>query len=172
MTIEKILMDYWPIVSAVAFGMGASIWWASRMTIKMSNVEIGIKEIKQSINDLQGRPVASSQSPVHLNDFGKEISKSSGAEEIAAKCVQHIKIASNMNAYQIQQRCFDYAQNELLPNLTEKERGILETLAYEKGVSLQTILRVIGFDIRDAKLRELKIDDVEIDKHVSDVTPA
>ncbi len=56
MTIEELLMDYWHIVSAGVVAFGTSIWWASRMTIKMSSIEIGISDIRQSLNELIDHP--------------------------------------------------------------------------------------------------------------------
>ncbi len=176
MTIEQLLTDYWHILSAiVAFILGAT-WWAASTHGKVNWLADDVKGIKTSIKDIEKsievistnirkNEVSASKSPSQLNEHGIKISEGINGKEFVKKHLNAINYNNEMNEYQIQQACFDYAQSELIDKISIEEHKALEMVAYNQGASIQTVLTVLGFDLRDAKFKELGIDTAVIDKH-------
>ncbi len=184
--IEQLLTDYWRVILVI----GGMIWWASSINTKMKGfnhrfdaidkkfdtIDGEFKDIKKSIGiietsigvistNIRKNEVSASKSPSQLNETGIKISEGINGKEFVKKHLNAINYNNEMNEYQIQQACFDYTQSELIDKISIEERKALEMVAYNQGVSIQTVLTVLGFDLRDAKFKELKIDTAVIDKH-------
>ena len=169
MTIEQLLTDYWHILSAiVAFILGAT-WWVASTHLKVNwladdvkGIKISIKDIEKSIEgistNIRKNEVSASKSPSQLNETGIKISEGINGKEFVKKHLNAINYNNEMNEYQIQQACFDYTQSELIDKISIEERKALEMVAYNQGVSIQTVLTVLGFDLRNAKFKSLGID--------------
>ncbi len=143
---------------------------------KFDTINGEFKDIKKSIGiieksievistNIRKNEVSASKSPSQLNEHGIKISEGINGKEFVKKHLNAINYNNEMNEYQIQQACFDYTQSELIDKISIEERKALEMVAYNQGASIQTVLTVLGFDLRDAKFKELGIDTAVIDKH-------
>ncbi len=177
--IEQLLTDYWRVILVI----GGIIWWASSINTKMKGFNHRFDAIDKKFDAIDGRfnkvekeinrigtlitqnNVSASNSPAQLNEHGIKISDGINGKEFVKKHLNAINYNNEMNEYQLQQACFDYAQSELIDKISDEERKALETVAYNQGVPIQTVLTVLGFDLRDAKFKELAIDTAVIDKH-------
>lgn len=103
-----------------------------------------------------GTDIFKATSPVSLTDYGKSLSQEIDAQFLVEKYKEEIKKeTANMNAYEIQQYCFDFAENKVLDDLkkTEVERfNKITELAYQQGVDVEKIMRVLGLELRDSIL--------------------
>lgn len=114
--------------------------------------------------------VTQNESPVSLTKLGKEIGDNVDAEGIASNYIERYKAEhpgwKNMNAYRIQQTCFEFCVEDKLGSLlSEQEQKTLEDDAYQRGIELSNTFRVIGIVMRDKVLKEMGIDVNEVDKH-------
>ena len=123
-----------------------------RNTIKSFMVEIR-NDIKSILLRLPTTPVATSSSPLRLTEFGEKIAKEAHASEIVAPHVtKHFAITGGLVPYDIQEQCDSYVRTQLYPELekTNPEKvKILKKAAYENGVSLEQVFRVLALVMRD-----------------------
>ncbi len=164
--------------------------WQGTVDTKIKNLESGLSDVKSDINSIRGdikdlsdkvinfmtngsRSVRETKSPIQLNDFGTEINNAINdainSDELVKKYAPSIDVSSDENAYQIQQNCFSYTRDVLPKQISDEERNSLETIAYEKGVSMDSIFGVLGVVFRDAKLKEFNKKHDEIDTHDPEV---
>lgn len=179
MTIATLFTDYWAVLIALV----GVIWWASRIdTIvgglgdkfksiddKFKSIDSEFEKINTLLSDIfslvRGNRVDETNSPVRLNDYGRELSEKLNISEFIQVDLKNLKINKTMNPYQIQEACFDYAQAKLINDISPDAREKLEQLAYDEGVEIQKVLRVLGIELRDAKLKELGVNTSNIDQH-------
>lgn len=113
--------------------------------------------------------VSKTESPVSLTEIGKEINDSIDAERIASNYIKYYKKEhsgwQDMNAYHTQETCFEFCSKKLISLLSEQEKKPLEDEAYQRGIDISNIFRVIGIVMRDKMLKEKGIDKKEVDKH-------
>jgi len=121
-----------------------------------------------SIDQNDERPVSTSQSPIRLTEYGTKLADKSQAEAIVKTYADKIEIAPDMNEYQIQETCFDFARLELLDIIKTTERDRIEKLVYDEGISMTEIWRVLGIKMRDYHLAKLGKDVVGIDQPTPD----
>ena len=89
----------------------------------------------------------------------------SGGTAIVEEYKGELDIAEGLNEYQIQQTCVNFALMQLQDLLQPEKLNKLQSTAFNEGVPIQTVLNVIGIELRDAVFRDrgLKVD--QIDKH-------
>ncbi len=89
-----------------------------------------------------------STSPLTLTDYGIEISEKIHAKEIANRYAGKLTAeVKGLNAYQIQEYCFDYCKEKILDDLKMNDQNKYETIhtvAFENGVDIERITRVIA----------------------------
>ncbi|MDD9797993.1 MAG: hypothetical protein OXT03_02630 [Alphaproteobacteria bacterium] len=112
--------------------------------------------------------VSTSQSPIRLTEYGTKLAGKSQAETIVETYADRAEVAPDMNEYQIQQTCFDFARLELLDILETTERDRIEKLAFDEGISITEISRVIGIKMRDYHLTKLGKNVGNIDQQTPD----
>ncbi len=134
---------------------------------RFNKVEKDISRIETLINTVLGlispKPISESQSPVELNELGNEIFAKINGNNLVKNHIDFIEHDDEMNAYQIQQVCFDYAQAELMEKISDEERGTLQKAAFDAGLPIQSILRILGIELRNAKLNALNMNPAAID---------
>ena len=99
-------------------------------------------------------------SPLHLNKLGNEIAEAIKPDTWADTFEETAKsrLSENPSSYEIQETCFEYAQRELLNEMEaiqpemEWERR-LGNVAFDKGVSLNIVLQVAGYVLRNRILK-------------------
>lgn len=179
-TIGQLLTDYWQILAAIgsvffallAFAL-LVVKWVSRTNTRMDGFDTEFKKINELLNTILLRltkPIAQTESPVQLNDYGNTISEQVEAKSIIDKVLSDVPVKSDMNEYQIQQTCFEYANRDLLKSVSAEEKNRVEKLAYDEGIELESVLRVLGIELRDAVLKKFGKNPSQIDQHDPDRT--
>ncbi len=142
----------------------AAIWklgqWKGGMDRFGSSLEDTLKTIQSDIKKIFERlppPVTSTQSPVKLTDFGRSISNDldagKWAEEKAAGLIDGVR---NKQPYEIQEFCFKFANDEEYdPTMVSK---IQTSSAYNHGIDIDQIKRVLAIELRDVFLRVLDLE--------------
>ena len=102
--------------------------------------------------------VAKSTSPRTLTDYGTKLSLEIDAPSLAAHYAAGLrdKIGS-MNAWQIQELCFNHAENEIMNDLQQHDidrYNQITMCACWEGIDLSQIMRVVGLVMRDQLLQQ------------------
>ena len=103
-------------------------------------------------------PVAKSTSPRTLTDYGTKLSLEIDAPSLAAHYAAGLrdKIGS-MNAWQIQELCFNHAENEIMNDLQQHDidrYNQITMCACREGIDLSRVMRVVGIVMRDQLLQQ------------------
>ena len=117
--------------------------------------------VSRQIAGIGGQQYTEASSPMSLNNRGKELSKEMDAARIASKYKEKLVDKAkdeNGGPYQIQESCFDYAANEILQDLEEKDKQTfrhLTDIAYNEGVQVEILMRIVGLVLRDQVLQAI-----------------
>ena len=173
----------WIVISLFAFFLWKASAWKTNVENKLSNVENGLSNIEKVVEKLSkkvdalyniimekyGRSVDQASSPVTLSDYGKDIAGRIDVEKIVSVYADKLhRETKNMNAYQIQEHCFDFCNNKLVKDLEKKNKEFFEKLsevAFADGVDIEKITRVVGIKLRDRVLEMKDIVHAEVDQH-------
>ena len=109
--------------------------------------------------DLQGPNYARS-SPLGLTKRGRKIARKLDARDTVERAIPTILklVPNDATVLEIQNTCFDYAQNDLLDNVGHDEKQKIHRAIYENGGGIDNTLMVYGIMLRDAvfKSRDIK----------------
>ena len=138
----------------------------------MDEIRDDIKNINkrlEKIFHLLPKPIEATTSPRSLTDYGKELSEKIGASEISDTILSEVtEQVKDFNAYQIQEHCFVFSKDELLENLKNDNPDIykkIHDVAFEEGLEIEKLTRVIALELRDKILSDLNKHPSEIDQH-------
>ncbi len=132
---------------------------------KVAVLENTTESISRQMAGVGGRQYTEANSPMSLNDRGRELSKEMGAAEIASKYIAKLVDKARDEEggpYQIQESCFDCAAKEILKDLEEKDKKTfrhLTDIAYKEGVQIEIIMRIVGLVLRDQVLQAIDHED-------------
>ena len=120
----------------------------------MQKVDKHIEKVDKRIDEILRRlpsdPTAST-SPIHLTELGEQISENIDAKAWAAEVAQElIDQTKDMNPFQVQTLSFDYAES-FEPD--DKLLAKMQQSAYEAGINLDGVERVLGVELRDHLLQ-------------------
>ncbi len=102
-----------------------------------------------------GKRVVETASPIALTDYGRSLSELVKARNMASEYIKEVESSlGDANEYQIQEACADFAENKLLNKLKPDDRAFLEMIAYQEGIEISKILRVVGVEMRDLFLEK------------------
>ena len=142
-----------------------TIWGTTITVLQRSAQKIltgFMKEIRDDIKDIFKRlpaVVATAQSPVQLTELGHEIEKEINASTWVVNHIDYIlESIESHTPYHIQERCFEYAQNEFMANIvpdSDTLKDAIERTAFNHGLSLSQVLEVVGIVLRDEVLKRL-----------------
>ncbi len=153
---------YWAIgisISLVIAAIGAA-WrygvWRGKVDSDRTNFQQFMQEVRADIKQILGRlpppPPVSASSPLRLTDLGRQISQDTGAEKWAESAfAELLEEIEGKDPFGIQTIAFDYA-NQFAPSdgLLAKMRNS----AFDNGLDLEGVRRVLGVVLRDLLLRE------------------
>lgn len=184
------IKDYWQIftiIAAVLTSLGFAltililVWrisrYFTRVETRIDGLDKRIDDIWRVLNKILGHfsidqsdegPVSISQSPIRLTEYGAKLADKAQAEAIIETYADKIEVAPDMNEYQIQETCFDFARLELLDIIEKTERDRIEKLVYDEGISMSEISRIFGIKMRDYHLAKLGKNVGNIDQHTPD----
>lgn len=156
----------WTLLLAI-LAVGGLIWkggsWygavnSDRKSFKefMNEVRADIKQIKRDIGNLFGQmgpQTDSSGSPRRLTDFGEAISRNIQAKEWAGKIAPTLddEITGKL-PYEVQDFCFAYVEDRL--SMTVEQEKKTKACAYERGIDVNKVLRVLAIELRDILLEK------------------
>ena len=146
-----------------------------KMETDIEQIKSNVVYIKGMLNLLTNRngrdEMIQAHSPLALTEKGRETATGMGAEAIIAANWEN-KILPKMNCelenknpYDIQQYCLERVPVSPEDFLSSQDLERIKLYAYQKGHPLFSCLKVLGLLIRDAYLREHRIEVSEIDKH-------
>ena len=194
-TVQNLIesLSPWIIIVLVPFIFWQIPVWKTRIESKVENVELRqdklderydksdekYLKLQEKIDDLYklllgaiGPQFLKSGSPLRLTDHGNKISERIAAARIANNCaVKIIDKTVNLNAYEIQEFCFEFCKGKLLEELEKdnfEQYEIIQTVAFEEGVEIEKITRVIAIELRDKILSMKGTAHSEIDEHSPD----
>ena len=137
-----------------------AVWYGSvnsdREVFKTFMVEVrdDLKAIRDDVNRIfriLPRPVAESQSPIQLTDFGKTISRSMSAADWArSQSSSLLERAKNKEEFEVFEICGEHVSN-MFDNNAEFKKKILAA-AYDHGIESERIKRVCQIELRNQLL--------------------
>ena len=155
---------------AVAGGIFAGGKWVGAVNADRTHWQSVIKKLDDGFEKINHRldtllmnwagpgAVAAGASPLALTDLGQTVSREIRAKEIAQSLVPVlVPRLEGKDRYTIQQDCIEYATTEL--TLKQEQDSAFRTVAYETGLSMYEVLRVLGIELRDAVMKALGMDD-------------
>ena len=111
----------------------------------------------------RGKGIYRSDSPVSLSEYGESLSKKIDVKFITDRYKEQLTKKAKkqeMNAYQIQQSCFNFAQNQIPKDLEENSKEQYDQLAdvaFNEGIQIRDLMRVLGLILRDQVLEACDI---------------
>ena len=129
--------------------LAASLLIALLIIASYFDLDEKITKLADRVIKLEGKEVVAGASPLALTDYGAKISELIGGQDFAERYVDKIELPTDANEYVIQKACQDYAKGELFSSLGEQEKNKLEKIAFDEGIELEKVLRVIGIEMRD-----------------------
>ena len=148
-------------LATLIFKAGA---WKSKMDSGMSGTESSMerlrsemrdfmKEIRSDIKKIFNRlsPTTGTGSPISLTKLGKKVSREIDAPEWARrKAPELLDEIAGQSPYFIQEFCMDFCTTKYRPG--DDLKYLLEQCAYDNGIDLDSVLRVLGVELRDRLL--------------------
>ena len=142
----------------------------SSLSEKLSSLSEKVEKVYDVIINRFGHSVEQTSSPITLNNYGKDLSERIDSKTIVNKYVDLLyEQTKNMNAYQVQEHCFLFSKDELLPKLQETDKEYFDkisSVAFDDGIDIEKIARVIGIELRDRILSMHGKLQTEIDDHL------
>lgn len=151
--------------------------WKTRIEDRVESIENRLDKVESRLDDLYrllthsiDRPVVQSSSPLTLTEYGNTISEKVGADQIANHYAQQLLGSiEGLNPYQVQEFCFKYCENNLMGDLKkdefEQRYEVIHSVAYEDGIEINKITRVIAIKLRDALFSISGTSHAELDEH-------
>ncbi len=146
-----------PLIVIVILAIGALFFkfarWTSSVDSDRANLKEFMKEVRGDIKKiLQRLPPASisTDSPLRLTDFGKQLAEEADANKIVDRLYESREIEKEVQGkskYEIQEFCFEYMANKV--ELLDNEAKIIQRCAFNNGISHKDISRVLGIVLRD-----------------------
>lgn len=135
---------------------------------KFSRIEALIDAIEKRLTGLEGRLSGAFQSasPVSLTVFGERLLNDSGLKNYIDTNKQRLFLECRTSykldaAYDVQNAAFKYFDGLVFDEATE---NMLKEFAYQQGVDMSVLRRVGGIYFRNILLKELGMEEKDIDK--------
>ncbi len=160
-------MENWQIILlisgmvSVLIAVGLLLFKAGRWT---GSVDTNIDLLKTAVESIDGKlsrllrlyhdPAVEGFSPLKLTELGERVSDKIGAPDIAIGIARVVsEKVVGMSDYEIQEFAKEYAQSKFEP--TPIQSAALDDCAFQEGIPRDSVLSVIGIELRD-RLIEMK----------------
>ena len=144
------------VVIAMITGLIKIGMWVGAVNVDRKSFNSFMEEIRKDIKKifhLLSTPGTSHDSPLRLNQFGRSLVRKMNMDDwIEAHLDALIHETENKNSYQIQERCFEYAENEFLKHATPDLISKLHDIAFDNGLNMTQLMRIVGIVFRDRVL--------------------
>lgn len=127
-----------------------------KVVSKLNQVARDVVEIQRILAKNSGNQFLQSSSPIQLTKDGEKLFDRVKGPQIVKNHLDKIPIKEDMNAYEIQKTCTDFAILNLIDILPAEEKDAVQLVAYEDGIDLESILHVLGICFRDEVLKSKK----------------
>ncbi len=134
----------------------------------IDRVDKNINRIYNILNKPKTPIEESSSSPISLTEYGVELGEKISVDSLVEKYQNFVNVDASWSEYQIQQHSFDFVESELLSKFSDDDKKLLEKVAFDEGLIVPNLMRVIAIKMRDKKLEGLGRDLVNIDQHTLD----
>lgn len=149
------------VIGRFLIGIGK---WVGSVNSDRKNFKEFMQEIRSKIDDillrLPRKPpsiLLESESPLRLNEKGRELSNELDAAEWAKRTAGQVKDdVEGKEAYDIQEFSFKFAIKDV--NYTNSELGSMRRVAYQNGVFEGDVKMVFAIELRDRLLDMLGLD--------------
>jgi len=126
--------------------------------------------VNQTLGYLRGKDgkegsTFETSSPISLTEYGKNLFDSSAGSEIVHTYKDKIDLEEDMNEYEIQEKCINFALLNLEAVLKPRELDKVQKTAFDAGLPIQTVLHVIGIALRDAIFADRGLSGERVDHH-------
>ena len=130
----------------------------ARLTSSVAGLKSSVAGLESSVAGLKSsvavlvsqKPVEKTQSPTRLNDLGKSISKEIQGKEWAKDVAkQNVEQQRGKQPYDVQKFAFEHAYHF---NYSQEITERMKQSAWENGVPIEIISRVLSLELRDALL--------------------
>ncbi len=151
---------------------------------RMKDIEVNIKNISIDTSNLDfikkfislffkndGVDLTTISSPITLNERGKEISRKIQADVIIERNYESFKKdickEESINAYDIQQNCFDFSREIIKEKkyFEADEYENMKSIAFDEGITIESMYIIFGILLRDRILEDMQLPHDDIDKH-------
>ena len=129
----------------------------------LKNLISRVSHLAQRVGDIDGKQEMKMNSPISLTKKGQELLDAADGKRLAEKYHSKIKLSTSASNYEVQETCLAFAEFDFLDKLESQEKTELENLAYQRGISIERVLRVIGIEMRDLILAERKKSETSAD---------
>ena len=137
--------------------------WVGAINRDRSAFREFMQEVKDDIKQILLRlppPVATSASPLQLTEYGESISRAIEADALALDLARSlIGSMQGKSPYEIQEACFEHTKER--SNLAPDKRAAMETYAFDNGLDLNVVLKVVAIELRDVILQQLQVSRAE-----------
>lgn len=166
------LVEFWnTVLPTVTLAVIVGLAW--KASAYCTNVDNKLKQLRAAVIKLEKalfkESFTETLSPIALNETGHAISEEINAAEIAERLVRNVPVTDDMDAYQIQTTCFDYARQQLFEELEDGELKLLRQVAFERGHEVKSYGTIFGIMLRDRWLAKLGKAQYEVDFHDPDL---
>ena len=166
------IVEFWNTVLPT-LTLAVIVGLALKASAYCTNVNNKLRQLRAAVIKLEKHLFKESftetLSPMALNDIGKEISAEINARDIVKRVAEKVPVKSNMDAYQIQTSCFEYASLHLFGDLNEAELKVLRRVAFDRGHDIGSYETIFGILLRDHWLAILGKRPHEVDIHDPDM---
>ncbi|MCH9852800.1 MAG: hypothetical protein K0U45_04775 [Alphaproteobacteria bacterium] len=130
----------------------------------LDDIQLDVRELQRD----SPSPVVQTKSPISLNQKGERISNAIDAKEIITSIHENfyktLSEKQQQNPFDIQEAAFEYA-NAINASLNQDVIDKFKKVAYDEGISMLDIHRILGVLLRDSILKECGFAPDEIDEH-------
>ena len=146
------------------------ISWGARMERWDSATTANVKSIPEKLDIIiallqpKERRTENTSSPISLTEIGQSIAENVNARNLAKKYAAKLITPDMKNAYDIQEACLQFSKHDLPDMLNDDEKDVIKTEAFDRGMDVSRIYRVIGLAIRDAILEKKGLSHAQIDE--------
>jgi hypothetical protein len=154
--------DY--LFSIIIVLLGAIGYFIKRILDKTDGIENDVADMRPKVKVLWERSFANANSPLALNERGKELLYGGGVKDMVdanlSLLTERLRGEKPENAYQLQERAM-----KVVKVLAEDPKNLskLEDGAFQTGVNVDALLFAAGIYLRDLTLPkyEFKLEDID-----------
>ena len=131
-----------------------------RLSDLIDMVNERVESLANRVGEIDGgQEEVEGHSPRALTEKGRILSKAVNAKDLATKYRSHLGSVNTKQAYDIQEACLAFAELDMLEALDDEDSRAVKKYAYENGISVERVLRVIGIEMRDMILAQRENDE-------------